>query len=257
MKEPLFSSHYCVNHAERRLTELIGIVNTFIESSPCETVNELDTNTGENVLKIKLVKPMPIEIPGIVFDILSCLRAALDHAGYACAIAGGKTGYDALFPFGDCLSEIVGKRNVGKGRSIDIPDQIFQVMLGCKPYRGGNDHLWAMNKLCNANKHELVIPFAMGAVTISFTVSRGKGPTFSAGNWDREKNEREIARSCFGSEFQDHCQASTYVVFDKFDTTGDLISFQSIVPVLERMLETVRDTIFAIQNEASRIGLTV
>ncbi len=257
MKEPLFSSRYCIDRAEQRLTELKGTVNAFIKSRPCKSVSERDPHTREHVLKIKLVKSMPIEIPGIVFDMLNNLRAALDHAGFAAAIANGTTGDNAHFPFGDSLNEILGRRKKGKGTSIDIPDEIFQVMLASKPYRGGNDHLWALNKLCNSNKHEIIVPFAMGGIMAAYTISRGSAPTLSPQKWDREKQEREIARSNATSKFRGHRQVQAYVVFDEFNAAGDIISFNSILPILGQMLEEVSTVVFDVQIEASRIGLRV
>jgi len=34
-------------------------------------------------------------------------------------------------------------------------------MISFKPYKEGIDLLWALNELCNSQKHEIIIPFAL------------------------------------------------------------------------------------------------
>jgi hypothetical protein len=145
---------------------------------------------------------MPVRLPGIAFDIVSGLRSALDLAGYSAAIAGGKseasgTRIRAGFPFRDFLSEIEGART---GESKDIPKEIFDVMVSFKPYKGGNDLLWALNKLTNTEKHRIVVPanVATGATSIRHFEVTGDSvlneARFGVGFWDSGKNELIWAR---------------------------------------------------------------
>lgn len=250
-RNPLYSSVYCVSHAKRRLNELIGIVDDFVNTNPCKSVIEHDANTSEHVLKIKLIKPMPSEIPGIVFDALNNLRSALDHAGFAVSRASGSRGKHSHFPFGDCLNEVIA-RSKGKGRSRDIPESIFNIMVNCEPYLGGNNALWALNKLCNRNKHEIIIPFVTMSPILTWVVSHNLDPIrWSKRRWDRTKNEMEVARTSFDAKFQDNIELSAQVVFDEVEVVG----FRPIDNVLNEMLEAVCSALSAISGEAYKVGL--
>jgi hypothetical protein len=169
MREPFHSSKYSIAHAKRRIRELEADIELFIKSDPYTRSVEPDTKRGKDIHKIKLIKPMPAPIPGTAFDALNNLRSALDQAGYVTASARGKAGDHAHFPFGDTLQEAE-RGHKDKGRSREIPWQIFNHMLSYKPYLrpDGNVLLWALNKLCNSNKHEVISPIVIAGTGLNF-----------------------------------------------------------------------------------------
>jgi hypothetical protein len=68
-------------------------------------------------------------------------------------------------------------------------------MESLKPYLGGNDALWALNKFCNSNKHKIVSPAVI--TTAEFTAEFIKTKGFVSMRppiWDSEKNEMELFR---------------------------------------------------------------
>jgi len=168
MMEPFYSSKYSIAHAKRRIRELEGEISSYIKSDPYTCIVDSNTEPGKDIHKIKLTKPMPAAILGITFDALNNLRSALDQSGYAVAIAARKTGKNAHFPFGDNVTEV---DDCKKRRSKNIPTEIFDLMLGFKPYLGGNDLLWALNKMCNANKHEIIIPIIIQHTSVTATTN--------------------------------------------------------------------------------------
>ena len=162
-------------------------------------VVEVNDDRTQDTHKVKLVKPMPAALPGIVFDALNSLRAALDQAGYDVAVAAGTTGHNAHFPFRRNLSDVQYRK---KARSKDFPEEIFDLMLTFQPYKGGNDLLWALNKLCNSYKHELILPIGMhsgNAVKIDRAVFHGGFRMLPFPLWDRAKNEMVFAITQHGA----------------------------------------------------------
>ncbi len=249
--DPLHSSKYCLSHAKHRINELIGVINSFAETNPCKSFIEIDANTGESVLKVKLTKPMPVDVPGIVFDALNCLRSALDHAGYAVCIAARINGQNAHFPFGDTVGEVIGRAK-GNGRSRDIPQEIFNAMVDCKPYLCGNNTLWALNRLCNRNKHDFIIPYAVASPVFAWSISNNfQSVRASQRKWDRAKNEMEVARAVPGVKFQDNINFSAYVIFEEMEVVG----LRPVDNVLNEMLEAVCASLSTISKEAYRLGL--
>jgi hypothetical protein len=78
-------------------------------------------------------------------EIIEALRSALDQAGAACAVLTGKTNpKKSYFPFADSGPELT---KVIKGRCKDLPGEIISLFRSFQPYQGGNDPLWAMNKI--------------------------------------------------------------------------------------------------------------
>jgi hypothetical protein len=255
----LANSRYRVEHAKGHVQDFKTEVIAFNQSHPYAAVCEPSADGTEDLYKAKLVKPMPVRLPGIAFDIVSGLRSALDLAGYSAAIAGGKseasgTRIRAGFPFRDFLSEIEGART---GESKDIPKEIFDVMVSFKPYKGGNDLLWALNKLTNTEKHRIVVPanVATGATSIRHFEVTGDSvlneARFGVGFWDSGKNELIWARMKRGGKL------NADIKFRGFIAMGDVegIVGKPAFPILNGFVAEVTTILDAIEAEATRIRL--
>lgn len=178
MTDPLDSARSCIEHAQKRINELAADIHAYESSKPYEEVWEIDEASGDRLHKVVVRKLPPRALGHIAFDAMSNLRAALDQAGYAVAYAAnpGPSRKYGNFPFGDSQSEVQSRRMSGNSR--DIPEQIFDVIVGYQPFKDGNYELWALNKLCNSNKHQtMVFPFIK---PMSATILRGviSGATF-------------------------------------------------------------------------------
>lgn len=259
MTDSLESSRYSVEHAKRRIRELDTEILAFGQTNPYIQVVEHDADTGEQVYKIKLIKPLPVSLKGIAFDAIINLRAALDNAGYSIAIAAGTRGKDGHYPFGGNYNDA---QSCIKRRSKDIPREIFDVMLASKPYKGGNDLLWALNKLSNTRKHEIIIPMVAASGPFEITVGGGSGhnifratgPVSLGGRtWNRTKNELEYMRFGHGSQVDIDANFSFtfFIAFSKVD----VVDGQPAIGVLDAMTGEVERILMAIEDEAKRIGI--
>lgn len=188
MSDLLESSLYSVEQAKRRIDEFAEHLVAFRDSNPYREVIESNEDATYDIYKIKLVKPLPRPIRGIAFEIVSHLRASLDQAGRATAVAAGQRGAKTKFPFGDNAAEVLSR---GTGESKHIPKEIFDLMVTFKPYEAGNHPLWALNKLCNTGKHDLVVPLpiiAGDSYIDHFEID--SAPRFNwPPRWDSTKNE--------------------------------------------------------------------
>jgi len=247
MKDHLENSRYSVGHAKRRIAEFQREFDAFVESESIVIVTESDLDAAQDVHKLKLVKPMPVPLKGTAFDVVSNLRAALDHAGYAIAIADGKKGDDAHFPFGINAQS---RRSLNRGRSVDIRREIFDVMFAFEPYEGGNDVLFALNRLCNTHKHEVVVPTALASGAFKVTKFDGRFSLIRS-PWDRVKNEMEFARTEIGKELSGEFQFEIAIVFGDID----FVRGEPVLKVLCAICEEVERVLEAIEAEALRIGI--
>jgi hypothetical protein len=65
-----------------------------------------------------------------------------------------------------------------------------------QPYKGGNERLWALKNLTNANKHRSLVGFgaAVDSIEVNTLELPGPGPILKP-YWDRAKNEIVVSRT--------------------------------------------------------------
>jgi len=251
--DPLSSSRYSIEHAKRHIDNLEREIVAFLRSKPYTVVIETNAQCTEDSHKVKLTKPMPVTLPGIAFDALNNLRPALDQAGYAVALATGKVRpNDAHFPFGKNAADV---QHRIKGRSKDLPKEIFDVMVSFEPYETGKGLLWALNELCNTHKHELVIPCALatGGGTLKHAFFDALHAFTWPPQWDTAKQEMEIARVPYGATPSYNFQVQTFIALGKVKR----VERQPADGILNAMLREVESVVMAVEAEARRLGLFI
>jgi hypothetical protein len=176
--------------AKHHADDFKAVIDNFVNDKHWTYVVDRQTQPGQIIHKIAFTSPLPEILPCILFDAASNLRAVLDQTGYAAAIATGKAfPKKTSFPFGKDLTAL--NNNLDGRRSVckDIPPEIVAGFRRFKPYKGGNDILWALNKLCNTKKHCSLVPLRIANRSVSIF---GKIPAERIPNkllWDGEKRE--------------------------------------------------------------------
>ena len=207
---------------------------------------------GYIVCKMRLTKTLPAGISEMVGDCVDNLRAALDHTLYAVAVAAGTPKpRNAYFPFSSDSSTF--EANL-KGRCADVPKGIYPLLRSFEPYKGGSEALFALNVVCVANKHKLVI--AMGAATLSAGLSvSGTGfveMPYPAPVWDSAKNEMELMTLGPGAKFNGDFNFANYVAFGEIEG----VAGKNAVPVLHQFVDMVETIVSEIEAESRRLGIT-
>jgi len=176
--------------AKEKIRRLEKRIATFAKNKP--GILSVDTDAhGITTHAFKFRRQIPDSWADAAVEAIEALRSALDQTGYAIAVrAGVAAPRNAYFPFGDTPAELDAN---AKGRCKDLPSEIRALFRAFDSYEGGNYALWALNKLCNANKHRLLIPVALtaGAAGISrltIRVPKTGRVTVPVPTFDREKN---------------------------------------------------------------------
>jgi hypothetical protein len=245
------SSRQKIAWAEKRLTELEREISDFGQLNPYEQVTEPHPDKpGHVVHKIKLTYALPPAIAHITGEVANSLRSALDNAGYSIAVAAGCVNpKSSAFPFAgsaDGMSKAIG------GRCKDIPQPIQSLFCGFQPYPGGNYLLWALNEICNTDKHKIAIPFGTGAYPIGVS-ARGTGgymciPTPHI--WDSAKNEMTLITLGPGVKFDYEFDFRFFVAFGEIK----LVAGKPVVSVLNAVGSIVQGVLVAIEAESRRLG---
>ena len=244
------NSRDSIEHARYRMNEFEQGNKDFFDNRPYKVVIEQNDDGTEDFHKFKLVKPMPKRLPGIAFDSLNNLRSALDQAGFTCGTANNTNGKKSHFPFGDDATEVESRRT---GQSKNLPKEIFDLMISFQPYKGGNNLLWALNQLCNSQKHEIIIPFATALSTVLIKEMNFEHAIelILQPKWDRTKNEMVIAHLRHGTKFKIDNQYQFFIAFAK----DGVIDGKPVLGVLSALIDLVDRIVAEIEAEARRINL--
>jgi hypothetical protein len=248
-----------LRRARHHIGDLEAQINSFSRDHPWTMVIEKDADGVTEVQKVKFTKRLADDLPNIVFDCANNLRSTLDQMAYAIGIkhSGFLAPKSAKFPFGPTETEML---NNLAGGCKDLPPEIRDLFAAFKPYKGGNDALWAMNELCNTPKHKMLYPIGMAGGTTTFTPGTLilTGGTFElfAPRWDREKNEVIFAR--FSPENRAQIQSDFNVTFTvALDDVDEIIRGQHPVGVLRAMAGEVERVLMGTEAECRRIQLII
>jgi hypothetical protein len=247
MSDPFYSSKDNIRFAKNHISNFERQCDVFFDSHPYGVVVERNYDGSRELHTLKLLKELPVDLPGIASDATTNLRASLDKA--LNAVASLTSVKPTYFPFASNASEF---ESALKGRCKDLPDEISNLVRTFKPYKGGNDLLWAFNKLSGANKHDVIRP--IGAVTRNIAVSIAKvsrGPSFGFNwpVWDRAKNEMVLGSIPVGYkvDFQ--------FAFNIAICNIEFLDGKQAISVLNDCAGIVESIVMAIEAEAKRIGL--
>jgi hypothetical protein len=249
LAHPFESSRRKIARAEEHFTDLQQRIVEFTRLNPYERVIEPHPERPDHVVhKIKLTQALPQSLADITGDIVQNLRNALDNAGYAVAVACGcKDPKYSAFPFAGSVAQMAN----ALGRSKDLPQPIQSLFVGFQPYLGGDDFLWALNEMCVADKHKMLIPIGTGILRSGASVC-GTG-FFSMPNphvWDRSRNEMPLITLGPGAEFEYQFDFHLFVAISNIK----IVDGKPVVNVIQRIGSKVERILAAIEMESRRLG---
>ena len=239
-----------IARAKKHFNDLVVEVDTFVKSNPC--ANVVDDDGTNCTHKFKLVKPLPNDLSDLAVDCTDSLRSALDQVGYASAVSAGcadpKSTY---FPFAGSLAEL---DNVIARRCRDLPPDIVTLFRGFQPYKGGDDLLWAMNRVRVANQHKILTGTALANQSFNMLIGEmtmGAGGFIGPGRWNNAKQEIVYAISKSGTKFDYKGQFSFFITFWEVE----ILAGQEVLTVLHALIGKVEGIVGATEAECRRVGL--
>lgn len=274
MGNPFDSPRLTILRAQHHIDEVSAKITEFISNQPWSYRIDQDLTARQDLHKIKFERRLPSELPCIVFDAVNNMRAVLDQAGYASAIASGRQiPKRTNFPFADNLTGLNGNIDVRKVCD-HLPPEITALFRCFSPYQGGSDTLWAMNKLCNSKKHCALAPFDFGRAQLSETTISPKpisvvkeggmykvsykamqsgfigGMSGKNADWDSEKYEITLARLPLNTSTNYRADVSLNVAIEGVET----LRGKPAVAALNEMMHVVDGILSATEAECRRLG---
>lgn len=217
-----------IQWAKDSFVDLKREIDLFDQSDPYAFVIEPDTDPANDIIKFKLVKSFPPILNKLTVDIAGYLRPIANH-----------------------IADLDRKGRDGWKKS---PPEIVAAIRALKPYKGGNNLLWALNKIANTHKHAIVCPFA--------TIGRGfrvegdgfdlPGPsTIFAPEWDRSKNEMKLFRVTKGAPLAG--ESNLKMIRDVTLTGVEFVDGQPVLRVFGELVRQVERIVFVLSVETIRI----
>jgi hypothetical protein len=150
--------------ATKRIRELYDLQSAFFRDNTYALVGCVDPRTRHRLVILRAVEPMPDGVYHLTAEIVYHLRSALDQTVCALAIANGQSpNTQTAFPFADSQQEFEEKKTLNRLKL--LTPYAADLIRGFGSYKGGNDALWAFNKLSNIDRHNDLIPSGAVAQT--------------------------------------------------------------------------------------------
>jgi hypothetical protein len=161
-----------VQGAQEYIRNLNAQIRAFLSTPPEPYViaTKRDPQTRELVYYVSAAaEQVPSRIASIAGDVVQNLRSALDYLAFQLVIVGrpGITpGRQICFPICENAAQY---RSKAPGKIKGMRQDAIKAINALKPYKGGNDLLWALNRLNNINKHRTLIMVGAAHVGHSLT----------------------------------------------------------------------------------------
>ncbi len=157
-----------IKRAKEHAADLQQQLRVFLDTSPYKVGAKHDTQTRKLVYFVTSAEPIPDCLPLIVGDVLQNLMSALDHLAYqiVCSDTGDNppNANWIYFPIADDFQKYEAKKG---GKMQGARPDTFVAIDALKPYKGGDDLLWALYRLNNIEKHRLLLTVGSQAAGIN------------------------------------------------------------------------------------------
>lgn len=255
MSNPLHASQENVARAKRKFGQLKAAINGFLQSNPYSLRAQREAGLSHIIARRE--KDLDIDIAFDVVDLVLRLRSALDKATVALVASNSRGTSGVGFPFGGIdrntgqPDKFPSERMIGKhGLKKKLSPEQWDFICAHRPYPGGNNTLWAINEIANADKHR------EGLVEVSPNLDHGFA--FDGGYIDRlsirptefqhllSDEEREVVLMSMGTVVSQsniqHSFSASVVFGDGFgaDRRNVLATLNEQIRIVDHILKGMR-----------------
>ena len=147
-----------VDRAKKHIADLEEGIRQFRDTNPYKVEHRRAPQSRKLIYYVSSVEPTPPNLALIAGDAIQNLMSALDHLAYQLVLSDSNGNPPnpnwIYFPIRDTAADYEAKKS---GKMEGLLQDTFDIIDTFKPYKGGNDTLWALYKLNNIEKHRLLI----------------------------------------------------------------------------------------------------
>lgn len=170
----LNASQEKIKRAKAKFDYLKSLINGYIESRPYSVIKKSDLRSDFFIARRE--KELPEDVAWETVEAIGQLRSALDKLVVDLVDFNGGGISGVAFPFGGMSG---GKPDIFPTTRHDhlkkklTPSQ-WDMIIAQKPYPGGNDALWAIHEIANADKHRRgLVAVSPRIVPANLSISQG------------------------------------------------------------------------------------
>jgi len=147
-----------IKRAKEHVADLEREVSAFLDTHPYVIATKRNPQTRQLIYYVSSLRDTPESLPLLAGDAIQNLVSALDHMAYqlVCCDTGDKPPNPnrIYFPIAEDAAKYEAKK---RGKIEGASDDTVKAIDALKPYKGGKDLLWVLNRLNNIDKHRLLI----------------------------------------------------------------------------------------------------
>lgn len=156
MKNKLYGAHLKLAHALELVNELELKVQTYFDPDKIKLEIVTYNDEGARIARIKHSDPFPELLPLRVGDIITNIKSSLDYLAVELSkLKTGKKKNRAHFPIAGSYEEY---QNLEVKLKKQFSDEVIELFKEFKPYKGGNEVLYALSSFRNDNIHNFILP---------------------------------------------------------------------------------------------------
>jgi hypothetical protein len=172
-----------IKRAKEHVADLERQLRAFLDTNPYKVGTKHDPQTRKLIYYVTSIRPIPDCMPLVAGDVIQNLVSSLDHLAYqiVCSDTGDHPPNPnwIYFPIADDAAKYEAKKG---GKMEGARQETFDAVDALKPYKGGNDPLWALYRLNNVEKHRLLLTVGSQAAGVNIAqdvARRMAGGSFS------------------------------------------------------------------------------
>jgi len=144
--------------AKEHASSLESTLRVFLDSAPYKIGTKRDPETRKLAYYVTSIETIPDMLSLITGDAIQNLMGALDHLAYqiVCSDTADNPPNPnwIYFPIADDTTKYEDKKRKKINGALE---ETFDAIDKVKPYKGGNDLLWALHRINNIEKHRLLL----------------------------------------------------------------------------------------------------
>lgn len=157
MRNDLLEAQACVDWAVADIPLLEESIAAWRDSDPYPTFIDVESGTGRKLVKVRERSQLPLTVNAEIGAIINSVRSSLDVLARTLADRGGvRRGKHTQFPVFDSIAEFSHTKKGLKNIQWLTANQAI-IIEKFKPYKGGNDVLYALHQLDIERKHRRLI----------------------------------------------------------------------------------------------------
>ncbi|MFI4998525.1 MAG: hypothetical protein ACHQK9_01495 [Reyranellales bacterium] len=238
MRADLEDAYAAIDWANSQLPLIEQEIETWKGMPPYEIVAEDDLAIGKKLLRLRIIRYLPPTLNAAVGACINSFRTSLDLLASALAVRSGKSPSSSRhFPFAQTAADFMDPKRMAERKKWLGPADLT-IIEAAKPYRGGNDFLYALHQLDILRKHERLLRFEVFVSQFSMDVAAAEQGFERVFPWPGFEEDALIGRTNLNATSHD-LQLEISVLFHE----TSFFPAQPIVPLLRQLRGTAHSVV--------------